>query len=363
MNLTVSSRNQQNKAAVWDLWQRLDHTPVGELGPLLRSAFHDDVAWFGPAPIDHVSGVDAVIADVWEPLRRSFPDLHRVPDVFMGGIEAGASRFSGDDGTEWVSGCGHLVGTFDQDWLGIPATGRRIDMHFGQFFVMREGRIAESYVMFDVLSVMRQAGYDVLPPSPGADGGITPGPATADGILLLEQDPLEGRKTIQLVDAMAAGLQRYDRARDGDDMSAMQQSRYWSHDMKWYGYSGIGRCESLDEFERFHQRPWLRGFGDRGFGTEPGDGRVMGFFGEGHYGCGGIWDVEFSHHHGTYAGIPPTGKLLTIRDFDWWKRGPQDLLVENWIPIDLIDLTRQMGVDLMERLAVLIDERATKAWW
>jgi hypothetical protein len=38
-------------------------------------------------------------------------------------------------------------------------------------------------------------------------------------------------------------------------------------------------------------------------------------------------------------------------------------LVENWIPIDLIDLTRQMGVDLMERLAVLIDERKAKNWW
>ena len=54
---------------------------------------------------------------------------------------------------------------------------------------------------------------------------------------------------------------------------------------------------------------------------------------------------------------------MTVRDFDWWKRGPEDLLVENWIPIDLIDLTRQMEVDLMERLAILIDDRAAKNWW
>ena len=39
------------------------------------------------------------------------------------------------------------------------------------------------------------------------------------------------------------------------------------------------------------------------------------------------------------------------------------MLIENWIPIDLIDLTRQMGVDLMERLAVLVDERKGKNWW
>ena len=89
---------------------------------------------------------------------------------------------------------------------------------------------------------MRQAGFEVLPPSPGADGGTVPGPAEDDGILLTEQEPIASRKTIQLVDEMARGLERYVRDRDGDDMSSMEQRQYWSPDMKWYGYSGIGRC-------------------------------------------------------------------------------------------------------------------------
>ena len=94
-----------------------------------------------------------------------------------------------------------------------------------------------------------------------------------------------------------------------------------------------------------------------------GEGRVMGFVGEGVYAAGGIWDVPFSGHHGTYAGIPATGKLLTLRDFDWWKRGPNDLLIEIWVPIDLIDLTRQMGVNLMERLSILVDQQKDRRWW
>ena len=359
----MSSRNQENKAAVWDYWQKLNHVPNDEVADVIRSAVHDDVDWNGSAPIDQVRGVDALIADVWEPLLHSFPDLKRTPDIFMGGIEEGESRYASDAGTEWVSGCGHLTGTFVEDWLGIPASGKKTHMYFGQFYVMRDGKIADSYVMFDILSVMRQAGYEVLPPSPGADGGKVPPPAAGDGILLTEQDPLEGRKSIQLVDAMGSGLERYVRERDGDDMSRMEQWQYWTSDMKWYGYSGIGRCYTLEEFADFHQRPWLHGFGDRGLSSNPDAGRVMGFVGEGSYGCGGIWDVVFSHHHGTYAGIPATGKLLTIRDFDWWKRGPNDLLIENWVPIDLIDLTRQMGVDLMERLAVLVEERGEKNWW
>ncbi len=33
----------------------------------------------------------------------------------------------------------------------------------------------------------------------------------------------------------------------------------------------------------------------------------------------------------------------------WWRR-EGDLLVENWIPIDLIDIFQQLGVDLFERM-------------
>ena len=359
----MSLLNQANKAAVWEFWQKLNHVPNDEIGDVIRAACHDDIDWNGSAPIDRLEGVDSLIADFWEPLLRSFPDLKRTPDVFMGGVDGGETRFSTDDGTEWVSGCGHLTGTFVADWLGIPASGKKTHIYFGQFYVMREGKISASYVMYDILSVMRQAGYEVLPPSPGADGGKIPAPAAGDGILLTEQDALEGRKSIQLVEAMGGGLERYVRDRDGDDMSRMEQWHYWSTDMKWYGYSGIGRAHTLEEFADFHQRNWLRGFGDRGLSAGNDTGRAMGFVGEGVYACGGIWDVPFSHHRGAYAGIPATGRLLTIRDFDWWKRGPNDLLIENWIPIDLIDLTRQMDVDLMERLAVLGEERKSKAWW
>lgn len=30
------------------------------------------------------------------------------------------------DGTSWTSSMGHLMGIFDQDWLGIPAHGKML---------------------------------------------------------------------------------------------------------------------------------------------------------------------------------------------------------------------------------------------
>ncbi len=357
----TDSLSQKNKEIVWDFWQKLNHVGVDNLPDAIRAAVHVEVDLNASAPIDQIVGVEGLTSGFWLPLLNSFPDLQRTPYIFMAGIDNGSSFYATEAGIEWVSGCGYFSGTFVQDWLGIPATGKKTNIHFGQFYVMREGKIAESYLQLDILAVMRQAGFQVLPPAPGAEGGKIPGPNGNDGVLLLEQDPLESRKSFQLVKEMGKGLRRYVRDRDGDDMRAMEQNKYWHPDMKWYGPSGIGACFSLAEFEDFHQRPWLHGFGDRNISRE-GSGRRMGRIAEEQYVCGGIWDTAFSYHNGEYVGIPETGKLMTIRDFDWWKR-EGNYLIENWVPIDMIDLCRQMGVDLMERLRQQVEQHRRDDYW
>ncbi|WP_420628513.1 hypothetical protein [Candidatus Leptofilum sp.] len=62
----------------------------------------------------------------------------------------------------------------------------------------------------------------------------------------------------------------------------------------------------LEEYEDFHQRPWLHSFGNRGLYTA--GGRSL-----------GMSDVPFSIHRGKFLGIPATGKLMTMRDFDWYR--------------------------------------------
>lgn len=351
----MTQLNHANKEAIWDLWQRLNYATRDRVPDLLRAAVHSDVSWNVSAPIDQLLGVDAVIADFWLPLLDSFPDLKRAPYVFMGGIDESSQLYATAGGEEWVSGCGYLTGTFVKDWLGIPATRKKTNIFFGVFYVLREGKVAETYLQLDILAVMRQAGYQALPPAPGAEGGKIPAPLAKDGILLTEQDPLESRKSLELVQAMGKGMRRYLRGRDGGDLRSMEQDKYWHPDMKWYGPSGIGACFSKEEYEDFHQRPWLEGFGDRNISRE-GSGRRMGRVGEGLYCAGGIWDTAYSRHNGAYAGVPASGKLLTLRDFDWWKR-EGDYLIENWVPIDMIDLFRQMDVDLMEWLRDQIEAR------
>ena len=327
--------NQQNKEVVWEMWQRLNHVTPDELAKTLQSAIHPDIAWHGPHPINEISGVDNLATGFWQPLRNAFPDLKRTCDVFIGGESAG---------DHWVTATGYFTGTFFQDWLGIPATGQKTYIRFGQFCVMHDGKMTESYLILDLLAVMRQAGFQLLPPARGAEGGRVPPPRTNDGVKLLEQDELESRQTLQLVMAMVAGMRRY----DGQNLASMEQEHYWHPQFRWYGPCGIGTSRSLVEYQEFHQGPWLRAFPDR-HGRRVEAGRTMGFVAEGMYGAGGIWDRPYAMHTGEYLGYAPTNVYFSIRDFDWWRR-EGDLLVGNWVPIDMIDIFRQFGVDLFARL-------------
>ncbi|MFT5133667.1 MAG: putative ester cyclase, partial [Gammaproteobacteria bacterium] len=267
------ARNQKNKAVVWDYWQRMNHAEPGQIAGIVKKAFHRDVNWNGPQPINQIRGTDALITQFWEPLLHSFPDIRRNADILMGGANA-------DE--DWVSGMGYLTGTFVHDWLGIPANGKKTNIHFGQFLLLRDQKIVESYAIFDILSVMKQAGFQVLPTALGAEGGKVLKPQGGDGILLTEQDDLETRKTMQIVESMWNGMSRYVRSRDGSNLESMEQQHYWHPDFHWYGPTGIGTSHTLEEYQDFHQGPWLTGFGDRSTPGDPG-GRQLGYVGEGNY--------------------------------------------------------------------------------
>lgn len=347
--------NQRNKAVVWDYWQRMNYARPDQIASVIEKTYHRDVNWNASQPINQIRGTSNLVTQFWEPFIHSFPNIRRSTDILMGG-------FSRDE--EWVAGMGYLTGTFANDWLGIPATGRKTNIRFDEFMQLQDEKIVASYVIFDVLAVMKQAGFQVLPPALGTEGGKLQRPFGSNGVLLTEQDAFETRKTMQIVAAMWDGMGRYERSRDGGDLNSMQQEHYWAPGFHWYGPTGIGSCHSLEEYQDFHQRPWLAAFGDRNSSRdfEPQGGRSLGHISEGQFGAAGIWDFKFSSHHGEYLGVPATGKNLTLRNYDWYIREGDDL-VQNWAPIDMIDLFMQMDVDLFDRMRRQLELRMRGERW
>ncbi len=330
--------HQANKTLVLDYWAALD-SPEPSGRAAAADAMADDVRWHGHEPVGSLDGPDRFLAEAWEPLLRSFPDLARETFVFFAGTSNG--RVDGDitkDGHRWVTGTGVFRATFAEDYLTIPATGGPVTIRWGEFCRVTDGKIDEVYFLVDVLDLMQQAGHDVLP-NLGVDGQYPP-PAAGDGVLTDPQDDAATAYCLERIrNFIFTGLNEYE---DGD-LSSMGLADYFHPDLHWYGPGGIGACLSFKVFEDVHQRPWLVAYPDR---------RVQdldALFAEGGYCAGPGWAGVKALHTGPYRGVEATGNTIDFNGLDWWKLDGEQF-IENWVFVDMVHLFDQMGVDLFARM-------------
>ena len=68
-------------------------------------------------------------------------------------------------------------------------------------------------------------------------------------------------------------------------------------------------------------------------------------FGDGDYVASGGWPSLNAVQIKPFLGQDPEGKRLFMRVCDWWRR-EDDLLVENWVFVDIPHVLLQMGVDI-----------------
>jgi predicted ester cyclase len=317
-------------------WHRIDDRRMlgnGGAERLCDELFAPEVRFFGPHPINDLSGRDALKERLWRPLLASFPDLERRTDILLVG------EFN--DGI-WLSSTGYFVGTFTADWLGIPATRKPTWLRYGWFDRVKDGQACESYVILDIPSVMMQAGVWPLSPPLGLDT-LAPGPATRDGVDLHSMDAAGAEKSKTLVEAMIAGLMRY----DGQNLPSMGMIRFWTERFQWYGPAPIGTVRGHQDYERGHQRPFLNAFPDR----VGGDHKCR--IGDSAYVASTGWpSIRATHSGGGWLGLAPTGRRISMRVMDFWRR-EEAMLAENWVFIDLPDLLRQMDVDVFARMGEL----------
>lgn len=314
--------NNAAKLIVRETWEGLLRgSDLQHASPDLRlRAFH---------PVNELRGVDQVARLFVAPLRRAFPDLQRRAYICIAGQHGNAT---------WVATTGDFIGSFMQDWLGIPAGGHSVHLRFGEFCRVENGRVREIMLLLDLVSLLRQCGRRPLPPESGATRWI-PGPRAGDGLDQDGADPADSARSLQLVLAMIDGLNEY----DGENIAGMGMTRFWTADMRWYGPAGIGSTVGLAGFEQHHQIPFLRAFPDRVGGTAD-----TVWIAEGPYvACAGFPVLHMSHK-GEYLGHQATGRQVTMRGCDWWRR-EGERLAENWVFVDLPHFFDQLGVDLRER--------------
>jgi len=329
--MEVGAGLQHAKAVVRDHLDAIDAAPSGGLAEAISRGVTDDYLWRGVHPFYEQEGAEAVASVFWEPLCAAFSPIQRRPDVFLAGENTAGEGI-------WVCEMGHLLGLFDQPWLAIPPTNRMCFVPYAQFHRVEGDLIAESTFFIDVISVMRQAGQNPLPPQTGSSH-IHPGPLTHDGLLHDEQDPAEGMVTMMLVDQMIDDLTKANHIANAT----------WHEAMIWSGPEGIGATYTIDRYRQQHQYPFRFHLSGKTF-----HGHVA-RFAEGNYACFFGWSNLTNTADGGFLGMTGSDTPAEMRVVDVYRRDG-DKLAENWVFIDLLHWLSMQGLDVLARMRQLNGE-------
>ena len=280
-------------------------------------------------PFNEIAGAEGYVSDFLNSLQGSFDNLYRTDYIaFAGGFEGG----------DWVTSTGYYVGKFARPWLGIQPTGALAYLRFGEFHRLENGRAVESYIYLDIPELMIAAGQWPIKDSPGTDRGYTgylPGPATQDGLQWGANDPARGASSAAMVTEMLRGLATEDEA----------WRPYWHDNMMWYGPAAFGSFVGLKDFAGF-QVPFEQAFSEWIGGSVEGSlTKHFTRFGDGDYVCSGGWPSLNMLQAKPFLDQPVVEHRLYMRVCDWWRR-EGDLLVENWVFVDIPHVLLQMGYDL-----------------
>jgi len=324
---------QDNKALIRSLYRQLDGVKANDVTQVLTENLADDFHWYGIHPFGEQDTPEAVADAFWRPFLQAWNCVQRRTDIFIAGRNA-------SDQSEWVISMGHLLGLFDQPWLGIPPSGQMAHLRYADFYSIEKGKITRGAFFCDVLQVMQQAGINPLPQQLGS-GFVYPGPKTHDGLLYEPQDPAEGEKTLTVLNRMIDDLDQLNKS--GNDTCPPEVlAQSWNEDMIWYGPAGIGASYTIERYQKQHQHPFRQGLSNKVFNGHIcrfAEGNYAGFFG---------WPNLTNTAAGGFLGLPANDIRADMRVVDIYRR-EGDKLAENWVIIDLPWWLKQQGLDVFER--------------
>lgn len=119
-----------------------DHI-IGGIGAF----FHESFRWMGNAGCGTKHGLKE-FQDNWQrPFQAAFSDKVCIDEARLA------------EG-EWMAAFGRQEATHSGEFMGIPPTGKRVEIRYMDFWKVQDGKITDNWVMVDFPHVMRQLGVD-----------------------------------------------------------------------------------------------------------------------------------------------------------------------------------------------------------
>ncbi|MCZ2722909.1 nuclear transport factor 2 family protein [Marinomonas sp. 15G1-11] len=332
---------QKSKQLVRDYFDALEKSTLETLDSVMSQYIASNYLWRGVYPWREMSNLKDVVETFWKPLRTSIKHIQRRQDIFI----AGKNEF-GDE--QWVMSMGNFMGLFDEDFLGIKATRKIVNIRYAEFNCIVDNKITKTGLFIDIIGLMDQAGAYPLPPSTGVYYNY-PGPRNHNGLLFEDADESEGQKTLDLVNEMITDL---DELNKSGSMTCTPEllEKTWAKDMLWYGPAGIGATYTIPRYQEQHQLPFRSSLGDKRF-----CGHVC-RFSEGNFACFFGWPNLSNTPLGGWLGLPGGNVNAEMQVVDIYHR-EGDKLSENWIFIDLPYWLKQQGLDVLSRTESILNAK------
>lgn len=326
---------QSEKQIILDFYNGIESSEIEEIPKVLSHYCSEDLLWRGFHPFNEIRGLKNLYSQFWQPFKKSFFNYQRRMDIFL----AGYNTISGNEGV-WVVSMGHLMGLFDNPWIGIKETKKIAMLRYCEFSKIQNGKITEVAMFFDIPHLMLQAGLKPFPSETGISL-VQPGPLKHEGLMLNEQNPNEGNKTIEIIENMIKDVKVWTSTSRVSLIEELKKS--WNENMIWWGPTGIGSTYTIERYADQHAGPFREIFKERTFNghlCRISEGNFGGFFG---------WPNLTLTPSKTFMGIKAAQKSSEMRVIDIYRR-EGDKLSENWVFIDLLHFWKILGVDILKSL-------------
>jgi len=109
----------------------------------------EGASWNGPAGAGVKENLKHFQEGWQRPFLEAFPDKRANDEVVI------------SEGN-WVAAMGFVSATHQGEFLGADATGKEIRLKYMDFWRVEDGKIAENYVLLDIIDFFRQIGIDLL---------------------------------------------------------------------------------------------------------------------------------------------------------------------------------------------------------
>ena len=326
---------QSEKQIILDFYNGIESSEIEEIPKVLSHYCSEDLLWRGFHPFNEIRGLKNLYSQFWQPFKKSFFNYQRRMDIFL----AGYNTISGNEGV-WVVSMGHLMGLFDNPWIGIKETKKIAMLRYCEFSKIQNGKITEVAMFFDIPHLMLQAGLKPFPSETGISL-VQPGPLKHEGLMLNEQNPNEGNKTIEIIENMIKDVKVWTSTSRVSLIEELKKS--WNENMIWWGPTGIGSTYTIERYADQHAGPFREIFKERTFNghlCRISEGNFGGFFG---------WPNLTLTPSKAFMGIKAAQKSSEMRVIDIYRR-EGDKLSENWVFIDLLHFWKILGVDILKSL-------------